>query len=502
MKIKITDTVLRDAHQSLLATRMRTEDMLPAAAMLDEIGYWSVEMWGGATFDTCLRFLREDPWERITKLKKAMPNTPFQMLLRGQNIVGYRHYSDEILEKFVKNAKRRGIDVFRIFDALNDHRNMQMAMRSVKKVGGVVEASISYTISPVHTIEGYIKFARKLQEMGADTICIKDMAGMLAPMDAYELVKQLREDIGLPVHMHCHATSGMVMGTYMKAIEAGAEIVDTAISSMSLGTSQPPTEAVVAMLNGTEYDTGLDLKKMKDIAEYFKTVRVKYHAFESDFTGIDTNVLVYQIPGGMMSNLASQMRGAKKEDKMAEVLEEVPRVKAELGHVPLVTPTSQIVGTQAILNVITGERYKMVTNETRNLVRGLYGKTPAEISPEIRRKIIGDEKPITVRPADLLEPEFDKLCKEVEEYACNDKMVCSEEDVLSYALFPPVALDYFKYRRMMEKGVNLKELAAIAVLYMRSTERPASNKTPSDGNMDAWKLVARKEAVGKGGWPL
>lgn len=501
MKIKITDTVLRDAHQSLLATRMRTEDMLPAAAMLDEIGYWSVEMWGGATFDTCLRYLREDPWERISKLKKEMPNTPFQMLLRGQNIVGYRHYSDDILDKFIKNAKRRGIDVFRIFDALNDHRNMQMAMHSVKKYGGVVEASISYTISPVHSIEGFVKFARKLQEMGADTICIKDMAGLLAPMDAYELVKQLREDIGLPVHVHCHATSGMVTATYMKAVEAGAEIIDTAISSMSLATSQPPTEAIVAMLRGTEYDSGLDLRKLSEIAEYFKTVREKYHAFESGFSGIDTNVLVYQIPGGMISNLISQLREAKKEDRLADVYDEVPRVKADLGHVPLVTPTSQIVGTQAVLNVITGERYKMVTNETKNLVRGLYGKTPREIDPAIRRKIIGDERPITVRPADLLEPEFDKLCKQVEEYACKEHMTCSEEDVLSYALFPQVALDYFKHRQMMEKGVNLKDLAAVAVLYMRSTEKHAASKAPTTG-MDGWKYAARKEAVGNGGWPL
>jgi len=501
MRIKITDTVLRDAHQSLLATRMRTEDMLPIASLLDEIGYWSVEMWGGATFDTCLRFLREDPWERISKLKKEMPNTPFQMLLRGQNIVGYRHYADDILEKFVKNAVKRGIDVFRIFDALNDHRNMQMAMRAVKKYGGVVEASISYTISPVHTIEGYIKFARKLQEMGADTICIKDMAGLLAPMDAYELVKQLREEIGLPVHVHCHATSGMVTGTYMKAVEAGAEIVDTAISSMSLATSQPPTEAIVAMLRGTEYDTGLDLKKLSEIAEYFKEVRTKYHAFESGFSGIDTNVLVYQIPGGMISNLISQLREAKKEDQLATVYDEVPRVKADLGHVPLVTPTSQIVGTQAVLNVITGERYKMVTNETKNLVRGLYGKTPAEIDPAIRRKIIGDEKPITVRPADLLEPEFDRLCKEVEEYACKENTTCSEEDVLSYALFPPVALDYFKHRQMMEKGVNLRDLAAIAVLYMRSTEHHTP-KAQASGAVDAWKYASLNEAVGRGGWPL
>jgi pyruvate/oxaloacetate carboxyltransferase len=379
---------------------------------------------------------------------------------------------------------------------------MQMAMRSVKKYGGVVEASISYTISPVHTIEGYVKFARKLHEMGADTICIKDMAGMLAPMEAYELVKQLREEIGLPVHVHCHATSGMVMSTYMKAIEAGAEIVDTAISSMSLSTSQPPTEAVVAMLRGTEYDSGLDLKKLTAISDYFESVRKKYHAFESGFSGIDTNVLVYQIPGGMISNLISQLREAKKEDRLADVYDEVPRVKADLGHVPLVTPTSQIVGTQAVLNVLTGERYKMVTNETKNLVRGLYGKTPADIDPAIRRRIIGDEKPITVRPADLLEPEFERLCKEIEEYACKESMACSEEDVLSYALFPQVALDYFKHRQMMEKGVNLKDLAAVAILYMRSTERHVSGKVSSSGKVDAWKFAARKEAVGQGGWPL
>ncbi|OPX65491.1 MAG: Pyruvate carboxylase subunit B [Methanomassiliicoccales archaeon PtaB.Bin215] len=304
------------------------------------------------------------------------------------------------------------------------------------------------------------------------------------------------------MHVHCHATSGMVMSTYTKAIEAGAEIVDTAISSMSLSTSQPPTEAVVAMLRGTEYDTGLDLKKLTVISDYFDSIRHKYHAFESGFTGIDTNVLVYQIPGGMISNLISQLREAKKEDRLADVYDEVPRVKADLGHVPLVTPTSQIVGTQAVLNVITGERYKMVTNETKNLVRGLYGKTPADIDPAVRKKIIGDEKPITVRPADLLEPEFEKLCKEIEEYACKENMTCSEEDVLSYALFPQVALDYFKHRQMMEKGVNYRDLAAVAVLYMRSTEKHASSKGQGTGNVDAWKCAAINEAVGRWGWPL
>jgi pyruvate/oxaloacetate carboxyltransferase len=495
MRVKITELALRDAHQSLLATRMRTEDMLPIAPMMDEIGYWSVEMWGGATFDTCLRFLKEDPWERITLLKKEMPNTPFQMLLRGQNIVGYKHYSDDILEKFVEKAYERGIEVFRIFDALNDTRNMQTAMRTAKRCGGVVEASISYTISPVHDIPMFVRIAGRLQEMGADTLCIKDMAGLISPMNAYELVKQLREETALPVHFHSHATSGMSLASHFKAVEAGAEILDTAISSLSMGTSHPPTETMVAMLKGTEWDTGLDLKKLAEIGEYFATVRKKYAAFESEHTAIDTDVLLYQIPGGMMSNLVSQLREAKKGDRMHDVLEEVPRVKADLGHVPLVTPTSQIVGTQATLNIIAGERYKMVTKETKDIVRGLYGKTPAEISPEIRRKIIGDEQPITVRPADLLEPEYERLAKEIAQYARNT------EDVLSYALFPQVALEFFKEREMNDKGLNLKDLAAVAVLYMRSTEKKI-DICPLGQMADAWAATARKESVGQGGWLL
>ncbi|QLH74580.1 MAG: pyruvate/oxaloacetate carboxyltransferase [Methanomassiliicoccales archaeon] len=495
MKVKITDLVLRDGHQSLLSTRMRTEDMLPIAPLMDEVGYWSVEMWGGATFDTALRFLKEDPWERITLLKKEMPNTPFQMLLRGQNIVGYRHYSDDIVEKFVERASARGIDIFRIFDALNDPRNMQTAMRTVKKCGGVVEAALSYTISPVHDIPAFVRVAKRLQEMGADTLCIKDMAGLISPMDAYELVKQLREETALPVHFHSHMTSGMALPATLKAIEAGAEIVDTVISSLSMGTSHSPTETVVAMLKGTEYDTGLDLRKLAEISAYFKKVRKKYKAFEGEAITIDTDVLIYQIPGGMMSNFATQLREAKKEDKLQEVLEEVPRVKADLGHVPLVTPTSQIVGTQAVLNVIAGERYKMVTKETKDVVRGLYGKTPAEIRPEIRRKIIGDEQPITVRPADLLEPEFEKLKKEISQYARSD------EDVLSYALFPQVAIEFFKEREMNEKGLNLKDLAAVAALYMRSTEKKIEPKAQGR-DVDLWVWAARREAINGGGWNL
>lgn len=495
--VKVMDTMMRDAHQSLLATRMRTEDMLPIAPVVDEVGYWSVEMWGGATFDTCLRFLKEDPWERISKLRKVMPNTHFQMLLRGQNIVGYRHYSDDILEKFVQKAHARGIDVFRVFDALNDVRNMEMGMRTAKKVGAVVEGSISYTLSPVHSNESFVKMGRKLEEMGADTICIKDMAGLISPHAAYELVKGLKEETSLPIHLHSHMTSGMALTSYMKAIEAGVDIVDTAISSLSGATSQPPTESLVAMLKGTEYDTGLDLLKLAEIADYFHKVRKKYKDFESEHIAIDTDVLIFQIPGGMMSNFANQLREAKQEHKLHDVLEEVPRVRAELGYVPLVTPTSQIVGTQATLNIITGQRYKTCTNETKNLVRGMYGKTPAPISAEIRKKIIGEEKPTTVRPADLLPPEFDRLAAEVKQYAR------SEEDVLSYALFPQVALDFFKEREMLEKGANVRELAAIAALFVAQAEkRSKAKKTSVKEEVDLWRLAARREAVTGGGWIL
>ncbi|MEM0449324.1 MAG: pyruvate/oxaloacetate carboxyltransferase [Methanomassiliicoccales archaeon] len=493
--VKITDTMLRDAHQSLLATRMRTEDMLPIAPVIDEIGYWSVEMWGGATFDSCLRFLKEDPWERISKLRKAMPNTHFQMLLRGQNVVGYRHYSDDIVEKFVQKAHARGIDVFRIFDALNDVRNMETAMRAAKSVGAVVEASICYTISPVHTIQGFVEMGKKLEEMGADTICIKDMAGLISPHAAFELVKGLKEETSLPIHLHSHMTSGMALTSYLKAIEAGVDIVDTAISSLSMGTSQPPTESLVAMLKGTEYDTGLDLLKLAEIAEHFAQVRKKYKDYESCGPAIDTDVLIFQIPGGMMSNFANQLREAKQEHKLHEVLEEVPRVRADLGYVPLVTPTSQIVGTQATLNVITGQRYKTCTNETKNLVRGMYGRTPAPIPAEVRKKIIGDEKPITVRPADLLPPEFEKLAAEVKDYAR------SEEDVLSYALFPQVALEFFKEREMREKGVDPRQLAAIAALFVAQAERRSKVKrNVAQAEADLWRLAARREAVSGGGW--
>ncbi len=443
-KLQITDTVLRDAHQSLLATRMRTKDMLPIAEKLDRIGYWSLEVWGGATFDTCLRFLKEDPWERLRTLRKALPNTRLQMLLRGQNILGYRHYADDVLEKFVERAAANGMDVFRIFDALNDPRNMRTAMDAVKKAGKIVEAAVSYTISPVHDNAYFVRMAKELAGMGADTICIKDMAGLLAPYDAYDLIKAIKSEVDIPIHLHAHCTSGMAPMTYLKAIEAGVDIVDCAISSLSSGTSQPPTESLVAALKGTEYDTGLDIAAMAEIAEYIKDVRKKYSAYESGFTGVDTNVLIYQVPGGMMSNLESQLRDQGAIDKLKDVLEEIPRVRKDFGYPPLVTPSSQIVGTQATLNVITGQRYMMIPNESKNVLKGMYGRSVAPFNPEVQKKALKNEEPVTCRPADLLPPEMDKLTAEL-----GDKAK-SVEDVLSYALFPDVALQFFAERETGE----------------------------------------------------
>jgi pyruvate carboxylase subunit B len=439
-KVQIMDTVLRDAHQSLLATRMRTKDMLPIAGKLDQIGYWSLEVWGGATFDTCLRFLKEDPWERLRALRKAIPNTRLQMLLRGQNILGYRHYADDVLETFVERAAANGIDVFRIFDALNDPRNMRTAMDAVKKAGKIAEATVSYTISPVHDNAYFVKMAKELSGMGADTICIKDMAGLLAPYDAYELVKAIKAEVDIPVHLHCHCTSGLAPMTYLKAIEAGVDIVDCAISSLSSGTSQPPTESLVAALKGTGYDTGLDLEAMAEIAEYIKAVRKKYSAYESSFTGVDTNVLIYQVPGGMMSNLESQLKAQGAIDKLKDVLEEIPRVRKDFGYPPLVTPSSQIVGTQATLNVITGQRYMMIPKESKNILKGMYGPSVAPYNPEVQKKALRKEEPITCRPADLIPPEMEKLTAELGDKAR------SVEDVLSYALFPEVALEFFAER--------------------------------------------------------
>ena len=450
-KVKITETVLRDAHQSLIATRMTTDEILPIVAELDKVGYHSLEAWGGATFDACLRFLNEDPWERLRKIRDAAKNTKLQMLFRGQNILGYKHYADDVVEYFVQKSIANGIDIIRIFDALNDIRNLQTAIKATKKEGGHVQAAVSYTISPVHNIESFVKLAKQLEDMGADSICIKDMAGLLVPYTAYELVKALKETVKVPIQLHTHYTSGVASMTYLKAIEAGVDIVDTAISPMALGTSQPPTEPLVATLQGTEYDTGLDLKLLSRIADYFRPLREKYLSsglMDTKVLGVDINTLLYQVPGGMLSNLVSQLKQQNKEDKFEEVLKEIPRVREDFGYPPLVTPTSQIVGTQAVLNVITGERYKMVSKESKGLVRGEYGKTPVEVSDEIRKKIIGDEKPITCRPADLIEPELEQYRNEIKEFIEQD------EDVLSYALFPEVAKKFFEFRRAQKYKID------------------------------------------------
>lgn len=450
-KLKITETVLRDAHQSLIATRMTTDDILPIVEKMDDIGYYSLECWGGATFDTCLRFLKEDPWERLRKIKSKAKKTPLQMLLRGQNILGYRHYSDDVVEYFVQKAVANGIDIIRMFDALNDPRNLKTAMKACLREGGHAQGCISYTTSPYHSNEKFVEDAKILEDMGANSICIKDMAGLLKPYAAYELVKALKENVSVPIQLHTHYTSGVASMTYLKAIEAGVDVVDCAISPLAMGTSQPPTEPLVATLQGTERDTELDLNKLVEIADYFRPIREKYISsgqLDPKMLGVDVKTLIYQVPGGMLSNLVSQLKKANAMDKYEEVLEEVPRVRQDFGYPPLVTPSSQIVGTQAVLNVITGERYKMVPNESKDLVRGKYGKTPAPISEEIQKKILGDEKPITTRPADLLEPELDKIRKEMKEYLEQD------EDVLSYALFPQVAEDFFKYRRAQKYGID------------------------------------------------
>ncbi len=484
--VKICDTILRDAHQSLLATRMRTEDMLPIASKLDQVGFWSVEMWGGATFDSAMRFLNENPWERVRRLKKLMPNTRFQMLLRGQNVVGYKHYPDDVLQAFVVYAKEAGIDVFRIFDALNDVRNMEAAMRFVKEVGGHAQASFSYTISPVHTIAQYVEMSRQLEDLGADSICIKDMAGMIAPYDTFELVGELKAQVGLPVQFHTHYTSGMAMASALKAVEAGVDVVDTAISALSGLTSQPPTESLVAILKGTPRDTGLDLSLLAEISSFFADVRKKYQSFESGLQGVDVRVLQFQIPGGMLSNLTSQLRQQGAADRYEDVLTEMPRVRAEMGYPPLVTPSSQIVGTQATLNVVAGQRYKVVPEEIKNYVRGLYGRPPAPIDPEVKKLVIGDEEPITCRPADLLEPGMEKARREIGELARN------EEDVVSYALFPQVARPYLE---RVARGAD-EQMAVIAAIAARlalsaETHPPAGPAEQLRATANNWKQAWR-----------
>lgn len=451
MGIKITETVLRDAHQSLIATRMTTESMLPIIEKMDKVGYQSIECWGGATFDSCLRFLNEDPWERLRKIKAKAKKTKLQMLLRGQNILGYKHYADDVVKYFVQKAVANGMDIIRIFDALNDPRNVEVAMKATKKEGGHAQGAVCYTISPFHDLEQFVRDAKGMVEAGADSICIKDMAGLLTPYKAYELVKALKENIKVPIQLHTHYTSGVASMTYLKAIEAGCDVVDCAISPMAMGTSQPPTEPLVATLQGTPYDTGYDLNLLSEIADYFRPIREEYLAsglLDAKVMGVDINTLLYQVPGGMLSNLVSQLKQAGKSEKYQEVLKEVPRVREELGYPPLVTPTSQIVGTQAVMNVIAGERYKMVPKETKALVKGEYGKTPAPISKDIVKKIIGDEEQITCRPADLIEPELDKIRNEMKEYLEQD------EDVLSYALFPQVATKFFEFRKAQKYKID------------------------------------------------
>ena len=439
-KVHITELVLRDGHQSLIATRMRTEDMLPICGKLDAIGFWSLEAWGGATFDACVRFLKEDPWERLSKLRKALPNSRIQMLLRGQNLLGYRHYSDDVVQAFVQKSADNGVDVFRIFDAMNDMRNLKTSIEAVKKVGKHAEGAISYTTSPVHDIEHFVGLAKALEAMGCDTIAIKDMAGLLTPQDTSDLVKALRSATNLPIHLHSHATSGLSAMCFLKGIEAGATILDTSNSSFGEGASHSSTESIVAALKGTQYDTGIDLQALQEITAYFREVRKKYWQFESDFTGVDTRVLVNQVPGGMISNLSNQLKEQAALDRMDEVLSEIPRVRKDLGYPPLVTPTSQIVGTQAVLNVMTGKRYKSITNEVKNYFSGQYGKAPAEVNAEVRALAIGDGEIITCRPADLLSPEMPKLTSESERFAQD------EEDVLTYAMFPDIGKTFLQER--------------------------------------------------------
>ena len=450
-KVKITETALRDAHQSLAATRMTTEEMLPIVEEMDKIGYHSLEAWGGATFDSCLRYLNEDPWERLRKIREKAKNTKLQMLFRGQNMLGYRHYADDVVEYFVQKSVANGIDIIRIFDALNDPRNLKTAVSATKKEGGHVQAAISYTTGPVFNNDYFINFAKTLQDMGADSICIKDMAGLLTPYAAYDLVKALKESVALPIQLHTHYTSGLASMTILKAIEAGCDVVDTAISPMSMGTSQAPTESIVATLAGTRYDTGLSLNQLDVICKYFTTIRNNYNEsglISSSVTKVDVNALLYQVPGGMLSNLVSQLKAAGKSELLNDVLSEVPRVRADAGYVPLVTPTSQIVGTQAVLNVLMGQRYKQVSKEFKGILAGEYGKTPAPIDESFRKSILGDTPVIECRPADLISPELDKLREEMKLY--NEQ----EEDVLSYAMFDKVATKFFESRRKAKYGID------------------------------------------------
>jgi len=480
----ITDVVLRDAHQSLFATRLRLDDMLPIAEKLDKVGYWSLETWGGATFDACIRYLGEDPWERIRALKEAMPNTPQAMLLRGQNLLGYRHYADDVVDKFVERAKTNGVDVFRVFDAMNDPRNLERAIKAVRQVGGHAQGTISYTVSPVHTLDSWVDLAKTIAAMGADSLAIKDMAGLLTPYTAYDLVSRLKKELSIPVHLHCHATTGLSTSTILKAVEAGVDNVDTAISSMSMTYGHSPTESVVAMLKDTDRDTGLDLELLEDIAGYFREVRKKYASFEGSLRGIDSRILVAQVPGGMLTNMESQLKEQGAGDKLDDVLSEIPRVREDLGFIPLVTPTSQIVGTQAVMNVMMGERYKSISKEVQALLKGEYGSAPAPFNAELQKRVLEGSEPITCRPADNLSPEMDKLAAELKEKASADSIRLAEgerevDDVLTYALFPQIGLKFLKNRDnkdAFEPAPEAPQAAAPA-----KAEAPAAAPAPAGG---------------------
>ena len=450
-KLGITDVVLRDAHQSLFATRMRLDDMLPIAEKLDQVGFWSLESWGGATFDACIRYLGEDPWDRIRELKKAMPNTPQQMLLRGQNLLGYRHYADDVVDKFVERAATNGVDVFRVFDAMNDPRNLETALKAVKKQGKHAQGTISYTISPVHTMQMWLDLSKKIEDMGADSLAIKDMAGLLNPYVAYELVSKLKQSLSIPIHMQCHATTGLSTSAIVKAVEAGIDNVDTAISSMSQTYGHSPTESVVSIFQGTEWDTGLDIELLEDIAAYFREVRKKYAKFEGSLKGVDSRILVAQVPGGMLTNMESQLKEQGAGDKLDEVLAEIPKVREDLGYIPLVTPTSQIVGTQAVMNVLMGERYKSISKEVQKVLKGEYGAAPSTLNKELQDRVLEGKEPITCRPADLIDDEMDKLKADLAAKAKEEGIKLSSgenelDDVLTYALFPEIGLKFLRNR--------------------------------------------------------
>ncbi len=445
----ITELALRDSHQSLLATRMRIEDMLPIAPKLDQVGFWSIESWGGATFDACIRFLGEDPWERIRRLKAAMPNTPQQMLFRGQNILGYRHYADDLVRKFVERCAVNGVDVFRIFDALNDLRNLETAVKATVEVGKHAQGTISYTVSPVHTIDLWVDMGKRIQDMGAHSICIKDMAGLLRPYESFELVSRLKEAVDIPIQMHCHATTGLSTATLVKAVEAGIDNIDTAVSSMSMTYGHSPTESLVAILEGTDRDTGLDINLIEEIAAYFREVRKKYAKFEGALRGVDSRILVAQVPGGMLTNLENQLKEQDAGEKLDDVLEEIPQVRRDLGMLPLVTPTSQIVGTQAVINVLSGSRYTTITKETSGVLKGEYGQTPAPVNEGLQQRVLDGGEPVTCRPADLLEPELEKLTKELNHVAIEKKIHLADDvvdDVLTYALFPQIGTRFLQNR--------------------------------------------------------